>query len=180
MAFPDLTLYQLPLNDLELACRSETRRFQRGEPSDQRYCLEIFRRALQHLSSSVSETTSVDRYADEAARNMLVSLYSEYIRAQINRAALPRQWHDDLVQDVWRNFWMAANHGLMFNTLAGALAYLRQATVSVVIKYCRTYRARAREESLQALVERDGEAPLSRSITDPTDSHWTFAKSSVT
>lgn len=153
----DLPLNQMALGDLAHACRRETVRFQHGEASNPRYCLEIFHRALRQGDRRLVNGTNVPLYDDEEARTLLVTVYTEFIRAQINRTALPRQIHEELLQDIWRNFWRAANNGLAFDTLPGALAYLRQTAVSELIKHRRARYARLREESLQELAERTGE-----------------------
>ncbi len=124
----------LPLTDLEAACRKETRRYRATEPSDPRFCLEIFRRALlqtdlqSNTFHSVREPPqSVERgvfeqhahsapsYQDEEARAVLVRIYTEFITANINRTATHTAVLDDLVDQVWLRFWQAANKGLSFS-----------------------------------------------------------------
>lgn len=155
----DLALQQISLGEIVAACRRETTRFQRLGTSDPRFCLEVFQRALRLQSGSAAEAGTAPRYADEAARNELVNLYTDFILAHVNRNAVLPQQQPELVQDVWRNFWQAANNGLAFTSLAAALAYLRQVTVSEVIKFRRRGYRRAREESLQAIVEQSGQEP---------------------
>ncbi len=41
-----MQLHKLSLNNLVARCRAETRRFRRGQPSDEQFCLELFRRAV--------------------------------------------------------------------------------------------------------------------------------------
>lgn len=164
-------LQQIALAELVAACRRETVRFQREGASDSRFCLEIFRRALRMGTLDRPTKGTAPAYADEAAREQLVVLYTEYILAQVSRKALPTQARGELIQDVWRNFWQAANHGLTFDTLAAALAYLRQVTISEVIKHRRGGYRRAREESLQALVERAGEEPAISPAADLFEAH---------
>jgi RNA polymerase sigma factor (sigma-70 family) len=166
-----LTVHDLPLLELESACVRETRRFRERGASDARFCLEIFRRALQHSVASGSAPMRSPTYADEAARATLVRIYTEYIRAQINRKALGQQAIDDLIQEVWRNFWMAANGGLLFPTLEAALSYLKLATASVVIKHLRRVQSRAREDSIQAMSAETGEAPLPAPDEGPFNAH---------
>lgn len=167
----ELALQQIVLAELVAACRRETVRFQREGESDARFCLEIFRRALRTGTLDEPVNGTAPEYIDEAAREQLVVLYTEYILAQVNRKALPTQAHGELIQDVWRNFWQAANRGLTFDTLAAALAYLRQVTVSEVIKHRRSGYRRAREESLQALVERVGEERAISPASDLFEAH---------
>jgi DNA-directed RNA polymerase specialized sigma24 family protein len=165
----DVITTRLSLSELEARCRSETRRYRREKQSDPRFCLEIFQRALRHIDA-VAETREV-RYQDDAARELLVQLYSDYVKAQINRAALRTTALEDMVQQAWIRFWSAANNGLAFDTLEAALAYLRRATVSTLIEQQRSEaQRRSREESLQLMIER-GEPGPSDSNGDPFDAH---------
>src|SRR5262245_24340812 len=134
-----------PLAELEARCRHEPRRYRRSEPSDSRFCLEIFRRALaltgrtpaDRALGSAPATEDESRsatYADEEARTTLVRIYSEFIKAHINPAALRNTPLEDLVQQVWLRFWRAANNGLYFPSLEAALRYLERATLSTLIE----------------------------------------------
>lgn len=166
----DLIVQSIPLEDLVHACMQETRRFQRDEASDQKFCLEIFRRALQHNHHQERFSEHAITYADDQARSTLVEIYSEYIHAQINRSAIHPSIVDEVVQDVWHNFWQAANRGLVFDHLPSALAYLRQVVVSVVIKYRRDRQQHAQHESIQALYALTGQE-LPSGDSDPFETH---------
>jgi RNA polymerase sigma factor (sigma-70 family) len=144
----------LPLLEVERACQRETLRYRHSEPSDPRFCLEIFRRALR-LSTAAGDA-GPPVYADEEARATLVRIYSDFIKAQINRSALQGAPMEDLVQQAWLRFWRAANHGLSFPTLAAALAYLKQTTLSMLFEHQRQERRRRREASLQQLATATG------------------------
>ncbi len=87
----------LPLSSLEAACRRETRQHLRGAPSDGRYCLEIIRRAMLR---SVEHSDTRAPYSDSVAQEAFVQIYTEFIKANINRAALYKVSIDDLVQQV--------------------------------------------------------------------------------
>jgi RNA polymerase sigma factor (sigma-70 family) len=166
---------QRSLTELEQACRRETRRYRRAEASDARFCLEIFCRALRLRSSALGRPTANESaapaYADEEARTVLVRIYSEFIKAQINRAAIRATPIDDLVQQVWLRFWRAANTGLTFTTLEAALNYLKQTTVSMLIEEQRRERKRQRDESLHQLVEEAGEEALTDAGADLFSQH---------
>lgn len=114
---------QLDLAVIEYACREETRRFRRDEESDPRYCLEIFHRALR-LSNPL----------DEEARTLLVTMYTDVIRAYINRKAFTGKSLEDLIQEIWMRFWQAAGNGLLFSSLSAALNYIHQTTLSAVFE----------------------------------------------
>src|SRR5919197_352841 len=90
-----LTLEQWPLTEIDRACQRETTRYRRREPSDTRFCLEIFRRAL------IYDGGNPPIRVDEAAGEILTRTYTEFIKAQINRTALQASSIDDLVQQVW-------------------------------------------------------------------------------
>jgi DNA-directed RNA polymerase specialized sigma24 family protein len=175
----------LSLNDLESVCHQETQRYKNGMVSDTRFCLEIFRRALiqinpLHTATVPKEAAMIDLdparsgrirdnapiYADEAARVALVRIYTEFIKAQISRAAIRTTSIDDLVQQVWLRFWQAANNGLTFPSLEMALSYLKQTTVSALIEDQRRERKRRRDESLQQIITTAGEATLVDSGAD--------------
>jgi len=136
-----------PLEDLTRACRGETIKFRKGQTSDGRFCLEIFRRALRIDASHSDGNAPI--YLDDAARETIIAIYTDFIQAQINRQAVPWIERDDVVQQIWLRFWQAARSGLSFPTLQAALSYLHLATVTTVIEVRRRERQRQREESLE-------------------------------
>jgi RNA polymerase sigma factor (sigma-70 family) len=150
-------LQQLDLAAVARSCEQETAKYRRGEPSDERYCLELFKRALAH-SAAREAHGSAPRYVDDQAREVLVATYSSYIRLQLNRKAVPAAALDELVQLTWFSFWRAANKGLVFEGLAAALAYMQRVAVSQVISYRRGERQQ-RELSLQAHMAETGQEP---------------------
>lgn len=158
---------QRSLVELEARCQTETRRFRHTQPSDPRFCLEIFRRALRQ--SALAQGSISTTYTDEEARAALVRIYSEFIKAHINRAALRSTPIDDLVQQAWLRFWRAANAGLTFQTLESALTYLKQVTISTLIEDQRRERKRWRDESLQQIAETDSGKTLAASDADLFD-----------
>jgi RNA polymerase sigma factor (sigma-70 family) len=168
----------MSLPDLEAACRQETRRFRNAGLSDARFCLEIFHRALLHAPDHLASTYEIHtqqelaersvpahstatglHYSDEAARIVLVQIYTDYIKAQINREAARMTPLDDLVQQVWLRFWRAANNDLVFHSLEAALNYLKQTTVSTLLENQRQLRKRQRDTSLEVLMSTTG-APM--------------------
>lgn len=134
---------RMPLDELEAACRGETGKWRRGLLNDPSYCLEIFTRALRRVG---------DAFADEPARNLLVTIYSEHIKANLNRSALRNAVFDDLVQQAWLRFWQAAAAGLSFASLPAALHYLSRVAVSVLMEAKRAEWRHAREVALSDLV----------------------------
>lgn len=162
---PDL----LTLTALDTACREETTHHRHGKPSDPRFCMEIFRRAL--LLAAQRDTNGAPVYADEAARSVLVSIYTDFIKAHINRAATRTTALDDLVQQVWLRFWQAASKGLVFSSLEAALTYLNLATISTCIENNRRTRIQRRSESLEQVVAALGDEALTDASADPFDQH---------
>lgn len=135
----------LDIAALVAACLRETARWRREGASDSRFCLEIFRRALLRQGAA---------FLDEPAREALVQIYSDHIRANISRKALPGHADDDLVQQAWLRFWQAASNGsLEFLSLEAALGYLRLTTVSTVIEARRQALRRQRELALADLAD---------------------------
>ncbi len=122
-----------------LADRStlELSKFRRNEPSNDQYCLEIFRRAtVQH---------------DERAWDIVYVLFQEHVRQWFRgdagrTAALRHEDERSYIDDTFKKFWQSANtRKLQFPSLAGALRYLRLCLNSVIIDTLRTY---ARKEVL--------------------------------
>src|SRR5258706_14189751 len=130
---------QLSLPELESGWRREPERYRRFKSSDPRFCWEIFRRALQQSAGAVVATArsmgapksadGMGRSApdmpqyDEDARTALVQIYTGFIKAHINPAAVASSSIDDIVQQVWLRFWRAARQGLNFASLEAALSY---------------------------------------------------------
>jgi RNA polymerase sigma factor (sigma-70 family) len=175
----------LPLAALEAACRQETRRFRNAGVGDSRFCFEIFRRALLHTADLLvsadgartpqrsikrsvrpSSTETTPTYGDEAARTVLVQIYTDYIKAHINREAARMTPLDDLVQQVWFRFWRAANNQLIFPSLEAALNYLKQTTISTLLEDQRQWRKRQRDTSLHEIMSRISEHTLIDSSAD--------------
>jgi len=158
-------LAHLSLAEIERACHRETARYRRREPSDGRFCLEIFRRALER---SDGERRG---FSDNAASEVLVRIYTEFIKAQINRAALHSSALEDLVQQVWLRFWRAATTGLEFPSLEAALSYLKLTVVCAVIENQRRTRKQWRLESLEQRIELSGEEGLADHGAEPFSQH---------
>lgn len=138
-------LHELSSAQIETKCRYETAKFRRGEPNDPRYCLELFQRALRR--SPASGVNQAPVYTDREAGEALVLVYSEFIKANINRAAIRSASIEDLVQSIWFRFWRAARNGLEFTSLEAALSYLQRTTVSALIEEQRRARNEWRQQS---------------------------------
>jgi len=122
---------------------SEIDNYRRGEPSNDQYCLEIFRRAmLEH---------------DDAAWAMLEDLFKDFMLGSFRRhtrfeAASYLDSPENYVARAFARFWLAAVHNqqLEFTTLAAALHYLRGCLNSTIVDALRT-NSRMKEVALLEL-----------------------------
>jgi hypothetical protein len=125
-----------PLGQMTLATLSEysaqeISKYRRNEPSDDCYCLEILRRAAVLRSNE--------------AWTVLLQLFSENVRLWLARhshreAALRHEIEQNYIDDAFRRFWQAVtDQKLSFNSLGGALCYLRLCLHCAVMDTLRTY-----------------------------------------
>ena len=113
-------------------CIRENGKYRKGEPSDDRYGLELFRRAiLQH---------------DEDAWDWLQHCYSEFVLSWIRRhprreLAYGFDSEKNYIAQAFARFWFATAHNqkLEFNTLSAALQYLRMCLNGAIIDTLRAY-----------------------------------------
>lgn len=122
----DKPLLEMNLAELQGCCWSETQKFNRKEPSDDRYCLEIFRRALV--------------LRDEQAWNVLTRSFTGIILVWLRRhpyrqAAYLLNSEENYVALTIEKLWMVTvrNQSLQFSTLAGAFKFMRASLNSAVI-----------------------------------------------
>jgi hypothetical protein len=141
------TMSELPdamsLSVLADRCMSEIDNYRRGEASNDQYCLEIFRRAMQER--------------DDAAWTLLVDRFQEFLLAAFRRhprceAASRLDSPENYVARAFARFWMAAVHNqqVTFTSLGAALLYLRICLNSTILDLLRSY-ARTREVLLPEL-----------------------------
>jgi DNA-directed RNA polymerase specialized sigma24 family protein len=133
----------MSLSALADRCMSEINNYRRGEASNDQYCLEIFRRAMQEH--------------DDAAWTVLVDRFQEFLLAAFRRhprseGASRLDSPENYVARAFARFWMAAVHNqqVMFTSLGAALLYLRICLNSTILDMLRSY-ARAREVPLPEL-----------------------------
>src|SRR5690349_3933293 len=116
-----------------LAHRSllEMHKFRRKEPTDDRYCLELLRRALVEQ--------------DEAAWNIVYTHWQESVRHWFRgnatcAAALRYNDEQSYIDDTFKRFWQSVKtQQLEFPSLASVLRYLRLCLNSVMIDTLRAY-----------------------------------------
>lgn len=125
------SLDAMSLASLTVYCAREMSKYRRKEPSDDRYCLEVFRRAVV--------------LRDNAAWVVLQQQYSESIRIWLGRhpyreAALRHEIEQNYIDDTFRRFWQAmSEQNVTFSTLAGALSYLRLCLHCAIMDTLRSY-----------------------------------------
>ena len=120
--------------------RREIDSYRRGEPSNDQYSLEIFRRAMLE--------------GDDAAWTLLEDRFKDFLLGSFRRhpkseAASHLDSPENYVARAFARFWLAAVHNrqLEFTTLAAALHYLRVCLNSTIVDSLRTY-SRAKEVAL--------------------------------
>jgi DNA-directed RNA polymerase specialized sigma24 family protein len=132
------------LAQLAQRCAVEQQLYRQHAPSDDRYCLELFLRAIKQR--------------DERAWDVIYHQFSGTVLGWLrqhpyaHRLRNPDE-HDDHITTAFRKFWLAtASPGAAaphFPTLASVLAYLRSCLNSVVLDEMRQLQSRQREESLE-------------------------------
>jgi len=135
----DQPLGEMSLMMLAEYCAQEIHKYRHNEPSDERYGLEIFRRAtVLH---------------DHEAWATMQCQFTENVRFWLARhacrdAALRHESEQDYIDHAFQRFWQAvSDQRLTFASLASALRYLRLCLHCAVMDTLRGY-AHARLESL--------------------------------
>lgn len=126
-------LRQVALSELTSQCRDQTQRFLRGEATDDRYCLEIFQRAI------------VDR--EDAAWSAVLQQYSGIVLAYVAQhtaASEMEQSPDYWINRAFQRFWSAVGPERFghFPDLPSLLKYLKLCAHSVILDEVRARRAR--------------------------------------
>jgi len=138
-AEPAAVASALSVSTLVEQCRREIQAYRRGEPSDERYGLELLRRAL--VQGDQDAWAGVEHCLSELVRGWL---YGHPRR----EAALRWQSEESYVALAFERFWQATvGQQGAFRTLAGALAYLRASLNGALLDTLRAY-ARPREVPL--------------------------------
>lgn len=151
------------LFELQNRCWSEIEKFTHEEPSDDQFCLEIFRRALV--------------LRDEQAWHTLAQRFRRTILGWLRRhpyreAAYRLHSEEDYVALTIERLWSVTvrNQSLQFQKLAGALKFMRACLNSVIID---GLRAQIKEAALPAT----GLLELVSPVTDEGKEFWEAIKS---
>ncbi len=127
----DRVLDQTALSALADECASQLQRRRRKEPSDDRYCLEILRRAL---------VQQVDQ-----AWSMVQRCFSEIIRVWLRShpgsdVALRHDAEENYIAQTFSRFWYATrNQQVEFNSLNSALSYLHATLNGIIMDTMRVH-----------------------------------------
>jgi len=142
-----------PIALVAARCQAEDGCFHSGQPHDDRYALEIVRRA------------TVER--DEAAWEALHAIYSPQVAAWCRRAGAREQELDELCTVAWEKFWHAFDRRRLERAagISAVLEYLMLCATSVVFDARRKAATAARfaadlaPEEAELLRPRGGKAP---------------------
>lgn len=121
------------IQELARLCEEETARYRRRVPYSERYCIELFRRALVH--------------GDDDAWEAIYAQYSSSVRRWLGAA--PGGTEEE-VAATFERFWHAvdAEKFARFGALSAILQYLKMCAATVRIERGRAARAASREEPL--------------------------------
>lgn len=146
---------QLSVNELARCCSEETTKFLKQSASNDRYCLELFRRAIVQRSD--------DAWA------CIYQQYAPLVLTWVNQhqsatAMLGQDGSASLVNAAFAKFAQALTPAKMdnFDSLAAVLKYLKMCVHSVIADEVRSRQARQYEETLE-LIEHEP------STDDPAD-----------
>ena len=130
---------EMSLMTLAKRCTEEINKYRRNEPSDDRYGMEIVRRAIALRDDDA--WTTLQRQFTENAR-------SWFAHHTCREEALRYENEQDYIDHAFRRFWQATSgQALTFTSLAGALHYLRLCLHCAIMDTLRTY-AHAHLEAL--------------------------------
>lgn len=137
-------LEQLSINELARCCSEETNKFLKQNVSNDRYCLELFRRAIvQHDNDAW--TCIYQQYAP-----LVLTWVTQH---QSATPLLSQEGSSPLVNAAFAKFSQALTPVKMgnFDSLAAVLKYLKMCVHSVVADEVRSRQARQYEETLESI-----------------------------
>lgn len=160
-----LNVRQESLSTVIEGCRKISRKPRRRNPLEEKYCFELFRRAIEEA----------DNQAWEALKQQYDGLIHHWI-ARSSGAPLSWQDREDLVQDTWSNFHHAlkkynislAKH---FEHVGRLLKFLNKCAYTATMKHWkRKQKAKRLQKELTSVAEQVAEAPdeatLKRMLTE--------------
>lgn len=123
----------LAVGDLARLCAEETTRYQRGQPYAERFCLELFRRAVVHRDD--------DAWA---------AIYEQYAGVVKRWLGAHEQSSDEGITDTFARFWRAVDGSKFarFGSLSAVLQYLKMCAQTAHLDRARASQAVQHEQSL--------------------------------
>ncbi|MCB0200756.1 MAG: sigma-70 family RNA polymerase sigma factor [Anaerolineae bacterium] len=164
-----MPMTELTVRELVEGCATESRSYHQGASHNQRYCVELFRRAI------------ADR--NEEAWSAIFTQYEGLVIHWVCSKNIPaiREYPDPLVNEAFARFWRSKKpDGLIRDGNLGAiLQYLKMCALSAVIDYTRLQKTHSppepRDESIPDNAERKpgGTDPPSTIISrETTERLW--------
>ncbi len=141
----DLSLRAMDISTLVDQCLRENNNYRHGEPSNDIYGLELFRRALKER----------DPFAWEIIQLQFNDVMLHWMRNHpMRNAACRYDSEENYVAQAFTRFWQATigNEKIQFRSLAAVLRYLRASLNGIILDTLRAY-SRPREISLPETVE---------------------------
>jgi DNA-directed RNA polymerase specialized sigma24 family protein len=146
-------LEALTVSELSGHCREQTARYLRDEPSHDRFCLELFRRAI------------VDR--DEAAWSAIYAQYAEVTRRWLGTKMDPEEG----VAAAFERFWRAMDGEKFhrFGSLAAVLGYLKMCVHTAAIDHARSQSSAASQHPLESALAVAANENVERTVAERLD-----------
>jgi hypothetical protein len=124
-------LEEMSLMTLAKCCTEEINKYRRNEPSDERYGMEIVRRATVLRDDDAWATLQ---------RQFTENAHSWFAHHTYREVALRHENEQDYIDHAFRRFWQAtSDQALTFTSLAGALHYLRLCLHCAIMDTLRLY-----------------------------------------
>jgi len=165
---------QLSVKDLAHCCAEETNKFLRQRDSNDRFCLELFRRAI------------VQR--DEAAWSSIYQQYAPLVLTWVSQhqsvaALFGSEGNAALVNTAFAKFAQALTAEKMqkFASLAALLKYLKLCVHSVVADELRLRQARQLEETLESIEQEPAASDPAEDVISQLSAHnlWQIVQAEV-
>lgn len=124
--------YDMSLSELAERCISEINKYSHREEYDDRYCLEIFRRAMVLQEAA----------AWDLVQRRFAPTVGSWVRRHPNReAAYRHDSEENYIAMAFARFWVASvnNQQLEFTSLAAALRFLHACLNSAILDTLRAY-----------------------------------------
>src|SRR5215831_13662095 len=128
----DEKIYEMNINELMDHCMIEINNYRRGEPSNDVYGLELFRRALHECNPSAWELIQLH----------FTDMMLQWVRRHpLRNAACNYDSEENYVAQAFARFWQATiqNEQLQFRSLAAIFRYLRASLNGTILDTLRAY-----------------------------------------